>query len=79
MPQEADHLRAPDRLLIDLEVEFLVQPDGPDDRKMIVAQAGVQQGRLALGRIGARHRGQQVEAAFVNKEQRALLLLCLLF
>jgi hypothetical protein len=79
MIQEADHLGARDRRLVDLEIESLVQAHGADDREMITAKSVMQDRSLAHGRVGAQHGGQQIEAAFIQEEQRALLLSGLLF
>ncbi len=79
MLQEANDLGAPDRRLVDLEVELLVQTHGPDHREMIMAERVVQNRRLAHRSVSTHHRGQQVKATLIDEEQRALLLQSLLF
>ena len=79
MIEEADHLGARDRRLVDLEVQPLVQAHGADDRQMVTAERVMQDRRLAPRRIAARHRRQEIEAALIEEEQRALLLSGLLF
>ena len=79
MIQEADHLGARDCRLVDLEVEPLMHADGPDDREMITAEGVVQDQGLAHWSVGARHRGQEIKAAFIDEEQGALLVSGLLF
>lgn len=79
MIQEADHLGTRDRRLVDLEVQPLVHADRPDHREMITAEGMAQDRGFAHASIGARHRGQEIEAAFIEEEQRALLVNGLLF
>jgi hypothetical protein len=46
---------------------------------MITAEGMTQDRRFTHARIGARHRREEIEAAFIEEEQRALLLSRLLF
>ena len=77
--QEADHLGARDRRLVDLEVQPALEPDRPDHRTMIAAERVMQDRRLAPRRVAAHHRGQKIEAALIEEEQRARLCGGLLF
>jgi hypothetical protein len=77
--QEADHLGARDRRLVDLEVQPPLKPDGADDRQMVAAERVMQDRRLAPRRGAARHRGQKIEAALIEEEQRAPVVGGLLF
>ena len=79
MIEEADHLGARDRRLVDLEVQPPLKPDGADDREMIAAERVMQDRRLAPRRRAARHRGQKIEAALIKEEKRARLFGGLLF
>src|SRR5919199_484940 len=79
MIEEADHLGARDRRLVDLEVQPPLKPDGADDRQMVTAERVMQDRRLAPRRIAARHRRQEIEAALIEEEQRARLVGGLLF
>lgn len=79
MPEEANDLAARDRVVVDLKVELRGEPDGADDREVVVREPMVQERRLADGCVGAGDGRQQVEAALVDEQQRAVLTQGLIF
>lgn len=74
LPQEIARLQLPDVLLIELEVEVEAlanrgNRDAGDRRDPVAAVEVVDRGCLANGRPGLGHRGRQLEARFVGKDE----------
>ena len=68
MAQELRHRHRVEGVLAHLAVELTARADGSDHREMVTGTPLTQDGRLAARRVGAHHRRQGVEAAFVHKE-----------
>lgn len=63
--QEPNHLRTPNRTLVDHQEQAVVQGDAADDRQVVAGQRHAQDGRLRPWRVAADHRRQQIEAGLV--------------
>jgi hypothetical protein len=68
MLEEANHVWAFEGTCLHHRVQPALWRDATDSGQMIMGQTTLDDGRLANGRIGAHHHGQQVESRFINKD-----------
>jgi hypothetical protein len=67
--KETDHIRARDRLVLQVQVQLSRGRDGADGGQLIARQAHPQDGGLTLWRVGAHTRRQQRKAGFISPDQ----------
>ena len=70
--QEGDDGNTVERFGLHGQVDFTCGRDGADDRIVVVRQLAAQNRRLAHGRPGAHHPGQQIKGRFIDEQNRAL-------
>ena len=73
--QEADHLRAAERLLPDLHEQPSVHRQATDHRELVVSHERVQDRRFAPGGVGADHSGERIKGGLVYPDDGTLLAL----
>src|SRR5438477_6562341 len=71
MAEEAHHVRALEGAGQDLAEQAPVRRETADGREVVAGQGDRQEGRLAPRRVGADPCGEEVEAGFVDPDDRA--------
>ncbi len=73
MPQKEHHVWAAEGVILNLQQQAATGCDAADDREMVACQREAERRRVTAWGEAAHHRWQQIEARFIDPDDRAAL------